>query len=162
MELVKKHAQTFIALCATGGCLLLPGPAAGESCRGTALSACLHSCGSALLFSSLFSVPDKVGKVTRGLLVGTWELVGGAEQLCHPSLSAGGHVLESIQSKGSFIVSLGRPCSVSGARSPSARLLVREAQGNSLVKLTAVMLNLFSIALLLFLPAKLETLLCPH
>lgn len=29
MELVKKHAQTFIALCATGGCLLLLGPSAG-------------------------------------------------------------------------------------------------------------------------------------
>lgn len=26
MELVKKHAQTFIALCATGGCLLLLEP----------------------------------------------------------------------------------------------------------------------------------------
>jgi len=34
MELVKKHAQTFIALCATGGCLLLLGPAAGESYAG--------------------------------------------------------------------------------------------------------------------------------
>lgn len=66
-------------------------------------------------------------------------------------------MLESIQSKGSFIVSLGRPCSVSGARSPSTLLLVREAQGNSLVKLAVVMLNLFSIALLLFLTAKLET-----
>lgn len=30
MELVKKHAQTFIALCATGGCLFLLGTAAGE------------------------------------------------------------------------------------------------------------------------------------
>lgn len=33
MELVKKHAQTFIALCATGGCLLLlepPWDAAGR------------------------------------------------------------------------------------------------------------------------------------
>lgn len=29
MELVKKHAQTFIALCATGGCLLPLGPCAG-------------------------------------------------------------------------------------------------------------------------------------
>lgn len=29
MELVKKHAQTFIALCATGGCLLLLEPPVG-------------------------------------------------------------------------------------------------------------------------------------
>lgn len=29
MELVKKHAQTFIALCATGGCLLGRSPRGG-------------------------------------------------------------------------------------------------------------------------------------
>lgn len=78
MELVKKHAQTFIALCATGGCLLplepsarvlggwavVPGDSLGlvrlPGCPG-ALDARLHSNRSTLLLRDLFSVPDKAG-----------------------------------------------------------------------------------------------------
>lgn len=41
MELVKKHAQTFIALCATGGCLLSPEPP--TACRGGWLPTGLQS-----------------------------------------------------------------------------------------------------------------------
>lgn len=66
MELVKKHAQTFIALCATGGCLLLLGPSAGgvgsgpRGCPGV-LDARLHWDRSTLLLGDGFSVPEEAG-----------------------------------------------------------------------------------------------------
>lgn len=66
MELVKKHAQTFIALCATGGCLLLLGSSTGgvgsgpRGCPGV-LDAHLHWDRSTLLLGDVFSVPEEAG-----------------------------------------------------------------------------------------------------
>ena len=66
MELVKKHAQTFIALCATGGCLLPPGWLGDLGLVPDALAfwgaECLPSFKSErLLLSDVFSVLDEVG-----------------------------------------------------------------------------------------------------